>query len=67
MTEIQIQLYLNQLQWVVTIIRIKQYLKSVFGIKEELDEDETVESHEAKELEELKKQAILHGIPPPIK
>jgi hypothetical protein len=67
MTEIQIQHYISQISWVVTIERIKLYLKGFLGIKEELEEDETPEERKEKDFKEIQKQAELHGIPKPKK
>lgn len=78
MTEIQIQLYISQIGWVSPMERIRYYLRDIkhvlfsyfirnYHSQPELDEDETISDHEKKDLQELKKQAMLAGIPPPEK
>lgn len=72
----QIQVYLDQIQWVASLERIKQYMRGVFGIMlkwlckqdlpEELDEGETLASHKQKELEDLQELAKMADIPAPI-
>lgn len=75
---VQIGLYISQIQWVSPMERIRYYLRDIkhvlfsyfiqdYKIQQELDEDETIESVKEKEFEEIKRKAILHGIPPPKK
>ena len=75
---VQIGLYISQIQWVSPMERIRYYLRDIkhvlfsyftkdYEVHQELDEDETVESHKEREFEEIKRQARLHGIPPPEK
>lgn len=78
MTMVQISLYISQIQWISPLERIRYYLRDIknvlfsyftkdYEVQQELDEDETVESHKEKEFEEIKRQAILHNISPPTK
>jgi hypothetical protein len=78
MTEIQVQNYISQIQWVSPLERIRYYLRDIkhvlfsflvedYQAKEELGEDETVEMIKERELAETQRQAILHGIKPPLK
>ena len=71
----QIDSYLSQIRWVSNLERISNYLRGMYAIilkwlcnqdlPEELDEDETLESHKQRQLEETQRLAKLADIEPP--
>lgn len=75
MTTYQIDAYLSQIWYVSPMERVRYYLRHILSIllkwlfdqdlPEELDEDETLEAHKQRELEETQYLAKMAGIEPP--
>lgn len=75
MTVYQIEAYISQIWYVSPLERIRYYIRNILAIMlkwlcdqelpVELEEDETLEAHKERELEEIQRMAKLADIDPP--